>query len=567
MSTHAVGQKRKASDDFTQPQAKTQNVGTNSPGSSAAGPVFDRLVRSADQQDAAQLRQRVEQLETQLQQQETDLQKLTKTVEELKEKKLDKPTTQQRDTGAQSTARSRTENTTTLTTEEKLKKAQECFQQNLNVDAIKLLLTIEFAETHPDYGSLQWELGKNYFALTDYNNAKICFNKISDTHPLSAEAQYKLKLIKLQECDYKADEDTCKYFSDIPYGHKYYNSAQAILGKIYTAHKNFYKVKEHLIRLPISYELYYLAQIGLGDAYFHLQEYTNARECFTRAINSLFRIQPETQKGETARKSLKHCYEMMSKIHRKEGVVNIDSTGENTPEIRAPERGIHRSVNGTPNQPLQNQLGQRKADVIETLKNAKQLSIQNNSSAAIDLLNALELAETHPKYADVQFDLGFYHHKLKNYDKARIYCSRVSDLHPLSTEAKYLLKIIDFDLGMYENSLIEYFAEIPSSNKNYNQSQYCLGRIYFSRKEYPKAREHWIKVSNSFTGYGTTQYNLAIIHSYLNEYPQAQEYLNKAKKILSQVPPSNTWDFKNIQDCLRACDKIEIELSQKLKPS
>jgi tetratricopeptide (TPR) repeat protein len=311
MSIQSVLGKRPSSFTEDQPPAKEQKTNGTSEDSRAPS-AFHRVVSSqiADKQEVTQLQQKVEKLETQM---ET----LSKTVEGMKEimdkfiQKQGEPTPAQQ-SNKTPTALIQTINPE-LSLQEKLMIGNQHFARNNYEGAMAYFRSADLAETHPDYGEVQYRLGCCYHRSKDYANARICLGRVPDSHRFSAGANYLLGKI---DVDLKiTTPNTIIVLSKVRIGHNLFSRAQYFLGLVYGQQKNYSKAIEHFdnVRPPIgvclapAYIDFCSAQICIANSYLMLKNYRDARKYIIQARKLLTQAEQSVISPQKLQELLERC--------------------------------------------------------------------------------------------------------------------------------------------------------------------------------------------------------------------------------------------------------------------
>jgi tetratricopeptide (TPR) repeat protein len=310
MSIQSVLGKRPSSFTEDQPPAKEQKTNGTSEDSRAPS-AFHRVVSSqiVDKQEVTQLQQKVEKLETQM---ET----LSKTVEGMKEI-MDKFTQKQGEpTPAQQSNKTPTAVLQTINPElslqEKLMIGNQHFARNNYEGAMAYFRSADLAETHPDYGTVQYKLGRCYHHSKDYANARVCLGRVSDSHQFSAGANYLLGKI---DVDLKiTTPNTIIVLSKVRIGHNLFSRAQYFLGLVYGQQKNYSKAIEHFdnvsppigVCLALAYD-FFSAQIHIANSYLMLKNYRDARKYIIQARKLLTQAEQSVISPQKLQELLERC--------------------------------------------------------------------------------------------------------------------------------------------------------------------------------------------------------------------------------------------------------------------
>jgi tetratricopeptide (TPR) repeat protein len=233
----------------------------------------------------------------------------------------------------------------------------------------------------------------------------------------------------------------------------------------------------------------------LGDAYVVVQDYRQAIDAFTKAIDSEISNRNNTSLIEVYRARANAYYSILDFINS--------------------DKDLEKIVQINPDDYL----------AIYTLAQNKR-DEKNYDESTGYYEKAIEL---NPSNIGIYNDIGNNYYYDKNYEKAKEYYQKTVDKNPDADYAWYNLGLVEETLMNTEEALKYYGTALklnPSSN-TFN----TIGNIYFGIKDYDNAQHNYeeaLKLDNTFF-YAT--YNIGLIEENRGNLDSAVSYYNKALEI------------------------------------
>lgn len=131
--------------------------------------------------------------------------------------------------------------------------------------------------------------------------------------------------------------------------------------------------------------------------------------------------------------------------------------------------------------------------MLAAFKESYQLEVRWEYEKAIELLEGVYDQKSY----ECNLRLGWLYYSARQYEESSKYYQKAIDARPMSIEARLGFVLPEAALSKWD-SVLEKYEEILKMDPNNSVVNYRVGSIYYGRKSYKKAEEHFEKVINLY---------------------------------------------------------------------